>query len=213
MIPKIIHFIWFGPMLDWVTENIGRFEALNPEHEIILHRNADELMPDYEEAYAHCVNISAQSDLVRLSIMEKYGGWYFDTDIFALRPLAEIELAYDIGDWLFAPSSSGEDDVDIPIMAASKTCEIWPYVHDFIAKAELPQENFWYFANTMMTQINREHPAMIDIGNHDDFHMKGEPNIHAYLKLMNGETVDTKAYVLHGYIGCGTGEKPWKRTA
>ena len=210
MIPKIIHFIWLGPMLDWVADNIRRFETLNPEHKISLHRDADELNPAYLEAYGHCVNISAQSDLLRLSILERHGGWYFDTDTFALRPVADIELAYDIGDRLFAPACGGVADIDVPIIATSKTCVIWPFVHEFIASAELPQKDFWHFANTMMTRINREHPGVIELGKPDDFHIRGEPNIHTYLRLLAGETVRTKAFCIHGFVGVGTSNKPVK---
>ena len=207
MIPKLIHFVWLGPMLDWVADNIRRFETLNPDRKICLHRDASELMPDYREAYGHCANASAQSDLLRISILERHGGWYFDTDTFALRPLDEIERAYDIGDRLFAPSPC-DVGLDTPIMAASKECTVWPFVHEFIAKAELPQKDFWYFANTMMAQINRDHPHLINIANHEDFVLEGEHNIFTYNRLMAGEEVDTKAYVIHGYIGYGTGQPP-----
>ena len=208
MIPKLIHFVWLGPMLDWVADNIRRFETLNPEHKICLHRDDSELMPDYREAYGHCVNASAQSDLLRLSVLERHGGWYFDTDTFALRPVADIERAYDIADRLFIPKHYGDPSLETPILAVSLECRIWRRVHEFIAGAELPQKDFCYFANIMMTYIGVKYPDMIELGRPEGFYIEDEPNIHTYLRLLEGEKIETDAYAIHGFVGFGTGQKP-----
>jgi len=101
-IPKKIHFIWLGsPAPDWALVNVGEFKKLNPDFDVILHEYGDdlaqarsELIPDLEEAWdllgpgEH--EMSMRSDLLRLSILKKEGGWYVDTDFWPLAPISEI---------------------------------------------------------------------------------------------------------------------------
>jgi len=208
MIPRIIHFVWLGPMPEWAGDNIERFAVLNPDHGICIHRNADKLMPEYRDAYGHCPNVSAQSDLIRLSVLERHGGWYFDTDTYALRPVADIERANYIGNCLFVPASRGTAELSNPILAAPQTCRIWSAVHEFIANADLPSKDFLFFGTRLLAYLRLRHPSLIKLGRPGDFSVKGEGHLDTYNRLMAGEAVPTNAYAIHGFVGYGTDISP-----
>ncbi len=104
-IPKIIHFFWTGPaMPEWAERNIQEFRRLNPDHEIRIH-GEEVILPEYGDVAARIRGAGREyigkqtaapnlSDLGRYSAIERFGGWYFDTDIFPFRPVAEIERAW-----------------------------------------------------------------------------------------------------------------------
>lgn len=94
MIPAKIHFVWVGPpMPDWAKRNIEEFRRLNPEHKIIVH-GRDAMAPDFERLVRPDMDPCEIADLIRLSVLESSGGWYFDCDYWPMRPVADIERAY-----------------------------------------------------------------------------------------------------------------------
>lgn len=93
-IPQIIHFVWVGPdMPRWAAENIERFCTLNPGFQIRIH-NESSLLPEFKDAYDRINHPqhtwSMRSDLIRASVLKRYGGWYFDVDFFPLVPVRRI---------------------------------------------------------------------------------------------------------------------------
>jgi len=92
--PCKIHFIWIGgPMPGWASANVDEFRRLNPEHEIAVH-GEEALLDDYRPIYERLDELAPKADLVRYSVLEREGGWYFDADTWPLRPVADIEHAY-----------------------------------------------------------------------------------------------------------------------
>lgn len=95
MIPKIIHWCWFGPnsltKLSDVCINSWRLN--NPEYEIIKwnEENCGELfnIPFFKNAIDNKMWAFA-SDYARLWALYKYGGIYLDTDMELLRPLDSL---------------------------------------------------------------------------------------------------------------------------
>ncbi len=97
MIPRIIHFVWIGGQLPgWAARNIAEFHRLNPEHEIRIH-GEEALLPELAAAYAAAVDNSSRADLIRYSVLSRFGGWYFDVDFWPLRPVADAEQAWNLG--------------------------------------------------------------------------------------------------------------------
>ena len=115
MIPKIIHYCWFGgnPLPELAQKCIASWRKYLPDYEIWqwserpLHENETlryenennlfdrvmefdvEMIPYTAEAYRQ-KKYAFVSDYARFWILYKYGGIYFDTDVEVIRPLDEI---------------------------------------------------------------------------------------------------------------------------
>lgn len=94
MIPKRIHFCWFGssPMSDQVLQCIASWHKFMPDWEYILW-NEDNFDPSiYQYAQeAYCAKKYAfVSDVARLHALVKHGGIYLDTDVRVLKSLEPL---------------------------------------------------------------------------------------------------------------------------
>ena len=94
-IPRLIHFVALGCELpEWAAHNIEAFRRLNPDYRILVHRDDGMLLPTFRPGYDAIKGKhpwSRRSDLVRVSILAKFGGWYWDWDFLPLRPIADID--------------------------------------------------------------------------------------------------------------------------
>ena len=95
MIPKIIHYIWFGgkPFPAKVQQCIDSWHKYMPDYKFMLW-NEDTFdvnsVPFTKQAYEN-KKWAFVSDYVRIYALNKFGGWYLDTDIEILKPLAPFE--------------------------------------------------------------------------------------------------------------------------
>ena len=92
MIPKIIHYCWFGrrEKPELAKKCIASWKKFCPDFEIREWNedNCDYLaMPFMAEAYA-ARKYAFVSDVMRLAVLEQYGGVYFDTDVEVLRDIS-----------------------------------------------------------------------------------------------------------------------------
>lgn len=98
MIPKIAHFIWFGPQPYWVSDNIELFKYHHSEWQIKLHSeitNWLDYIPESLQKIAFGAEMyCTRSDILSYSILEKEGGIYLDADILTLRSIDDL-LQYD----------------------------------------------------------------------------------------------------------------------
>ena len=94
MIPKIIHYCWFGrgPLPELARKCIASWRKYLPDYEI-KEWNEDNfdvnIIPYTAEAYA-LKKYAFVSDYARFWILYKYGGIYFDTDVEVIRPIDDI---------------------------------------------------------------------------------------------------------------------------
>lgn len=94
MIPKIIHYCWFGrnPLPPLAKKCIASWKKHLPEYEI-KEWNEDNfdvnIIPYTKEAYS-AKKYAFVSDFARFWILYQYGGLYFDTDVEIIRPMDEI---------------------------------------------------------------------------------------------------------------------------
>ena len=94
MIPKIIHYCWFGrnPLPELAQKCIASWKKYLPDYEI-KEWNEDNfdvnIIPYTAEAYA-AKKYAFVSDYARFWILYKYGGIYFDTDVEVIRPIDDI---------------------------------------------------------------------------------------------------------------------------
>lgn len=128
MIPKIIHYCWFGgnPLPDSAKKCIASWRKFLPDYEIwawienspqpsSIERElfADTVMtfdvnviPYTKEAY-EAKRYAFVSDYARFDILYQYGGVYFDTDVQVIKPMDEIIakgpfMGREAGSWMRA---------------------------------------------------------------------------------------------------------------
>lgn len=109
MIPKIIHYCWFGrnPKPRDVLEYIETWKKYLPEYEI---KEWNETNFDYKRLrYTREAHIAKKfafvSDVCRLQALYYEGGIYFDTDIEVIKPFTEFEnlqsfIGYEVNELL-----------------------------------------------------------------------------------------------------------------
>lgn len=94
MIPKIIHYCWFGgnPLPELAQKCIASWRKFFPDYEIKEWNENNfnvNIVPYTVEAYRQ-KKYAFVSDYARFWILYKYGGIYFDTDVEVIRPMDEI---------------------------------------------------------------------------------------------------------------------------
>ncbi len=95
MIPKKIHYCWFGgkPLPNEMIRFIESWKKFCPDYEIIRwdESNYDitHSIPFVQEAYK-CKKFAFVSDYVRLDVMYREGGIYMDTDVELVKTLDEF---------------------------------------------------------------------------------------------------------------------------
>lgn len=91
MIPKTIHYCWFGKkqLPELALKCIASWKKYLPDYQI-KEWNEDcfdvKKIPYTAQAYK-CKKYAFVSDYARFKIMYEYGGIYFDTDVEVIRPL------------------------------------------------------------------------------------------------------------------------------
>lgn len=94
MIPKIIHYCWFGrnPLPELAQKCIASWKKYLPDYEI-KEWNEDNfdvnIIPYTAEAYKE-KKYAFVSDYARFWILYNYGGLYFDTDVEIIKPMDDI---------------------------------------------------------------------------------------------------------------------------
>lgn len=94
MIPKIIHYCWFGkkPMPKIFLQYMKSWEKFFPGYEIKEWNedNFDLNVSDYVAKAYELKKYAFVSDYVRYYVLYKYGGLYFDTDVEVIKPMDDI---------------------------------------------------------------------------------------------------------------------------
>lgn len=94
MIPKIIHYCWFGgnPLPDLAVKCITSWKKFFPEYEIKEwnEKNFDLNCCDYVKEAYDAKKWAFVSDYARFWILYKYGGIYFDTDVEVIKNMDDI---------------------------------------------------------------------------------------------------------------------------
>lgn len=94
MIPKTIHYCWFGrgKKTKLTQECIASWKKYCPDYEIVEWNedNFDIHMNKYTQMCYEQKKYAFLSDYTRLKVIAEYGGIYFDTDVELRRPLGEL---------------------------------------------------------------------------------------------------------------------------
>ena len=94
MIPKIIHYCWFGgkPLPKSAIKCINSWKKFFPDYEIREWNESNfdvNIIPYTQEAYV-AKKYAFVSDFARFWVLHEYGGIYFDTDVEVIRPMDDI---------------------------------------------------------------------------------------------------------------------------
>lgn len=121
MIPKIIHYCWFGknPLPEEAEKYINTWKKYCPDYRIIEWNedNFDVNQNRYcKEAY-EAKKWAFVSDYARLKVLYEYGGVYMDTDVEMCKPLDDL-LVYNA---CFGFES--KETISTGVMAAVKNCK------------------------------------------------------------------------------------------
>lgn len=123
MIPKIIHYCWFGrnPLPELAKKCIDSWKKYCPEYEIIEWNedNFDVMSNDYVREAYQSSKWAFVTDYVRLYALYNYGGVYMDTD---------VEILKSIDVFLKEKAFSGfeaKDRIPTGIMACEKNFELF----------------------------------------------------------------------------------------
>ena len=94
MIPKVIHYCWFGqkPLPELALKCIASWKKFLPEYEIKEWNESNfdvNQIPYTAQAYK-CGKFAFVSDYARFKIIYEHGGIYFDTDVEIIKPINDI---------------------------------------------------------------------------------------------------------------------------
>lgn len=152
MIPKIIHYCWFGgnPLPELAVRCIESWKKYCPDYEIVEwnEHNFDVNCNTYcREAY-EAKKWAFVSDVARLYALVTVGGIYMDTDVEVLKPL---------DDFLSCAAFSGfeeEDRISTGIMAAEKGHPLFTEFLNDYATARFNTEDGGMDMTTNVTRIS-----------------------------------------------------------
>jgi hypothetical protein len=142
MIPKIIHYCWFGgnPLPELAVKCIASWKKYFPEYEICQwdESNYDVHKITYiDEAYA-AKKYAFVSDYARFDILCHYGGICFDTDVEVIKPFMDDLLRNNV---CFCGFEDNQHVNPGSIFAGEKGCCIAKEMTEFYAACNFIKEN------------------------------------------------------------------------
>lgn len=168
MIPKTLHFIWFGCALpDWVGENIDEFKRLSPGWDVRVH-GVEVLLPEYQEAFDATQDVCTKADILAVSALQRYGGYYLDTDFWPFRSMDALVETYGLdGSKMFVTEQHGMRDPKYKIangvLGAATDWNGWGLVRDKIINHNMPILRC-DFGPTLFTKLVDTHPELFSVG-------------------------------------------------
>lgn len=95
MIPKIVHYVWFGdkPYPKRIRKCIDSWHRILPDYTFIKwdETNFDVNSSLFAKQAYEKKQWAFVSDYVRIKALYEQGGWYLDTDVEVIKPLAPFE--------------------------------------------------------------------------------------------------------------------------
>lgn len=144
MIPKTIHYCWFGKneKSQSIIDCINSWRKYMSDYEIIEWNedNFDININDYvKEAYNQC-KWAFVSDYARLQILYNNGGIYMDTDVEVFKPFDEL---------LNNQSFTGFENIGYPVTAVMGAMENNPIIKEMLDYYKYKEFEFVEYPNTI----------------------------------------------------------------
>jgi len=167
----MIHLIWLGEQTDFVRERISHFRQMNPDDEVRVWTDIDvsvELMSDYARAYeVYAKTRQAKSDLLRFSLLERYGGWYFDIDTYLLVSASSM-LPYLDGPY-FTYSLLHLSNLPNPdVLYCPAGWDGWDAVHEYIVNYQADDFRILAFAAHLLFRLANTIPDKVRVMNNPE---------------------------------------------
>ena len=174
MIPKIIHYCWFGgkPLPDEVKKYMETWKKYCPYYEITEwnESNFDVNQNQYcREAY-EAGKWAFVSDYARLKILYDYGGIYMDTDMEVCKPLDRL------ASYAFWSGFESESQIPTGIMASCRDNDLLEYLLSYYDDKHFKNEHGIYDTTTNVTTITRMVKDKYDIELNNTFQIFGNNN-------------------------------------
>jgi mannosyltransferase OCH1-like enzyme len=196
MMEKIIHQIWVGPyeMPDREKGFVEKMKQMNPDWEHILW--TDKNLPELPDAvrircdmfltqkdYAHV------ADVLRVFLINKFGGIYLDVDFKPVGPLSQSDIASHEGVFFY----HGGDDYTMPngCFGSSKNSGISEYLLSLIS----PDFGGWYGPSWMGEMVKN----YIEVPYETNHEIVNEKLKEKNIKYMLFSELETK-YCTHGSL-------------
>ena len=151
MIPKIIHYCWFGgnPLPELAQKCIESWKKYCPDYEIKEwnETNFDVECCEYVKEAYQAKKWAFVSDVARLYALVNYGGVYMDTDVEVLKPLDAI-LAYSA-----VSGFEAQDRIPTGLMACEKNHPLFVELLKDYDNAHFIKEDGNYDVTTNVVRI------------------------------------------------------------
>ena len=153
MIPKMIHYCWFGgnPLPDEVKKYMETWKKYCPDYKIKEwnERNFDVNQNQYcSEAY-EAKKWAFVSDYARLKILYEHGGIYMDTDVEVCKPLDHL------ASYAFWSGFESKSQIQTGIMASCRDNELLEYLLSYYDDKYFRNENGSFDTTTNVTTITK----------------------------------------------------------
>ena len=220
MIPKILHYCWFGgnPLPELEQQCLASWHRHMPDWKYMRwdESNFDiSAAPLYVRQAYEARKFAFVSDYVRLWALEKFGGLYMDVDFMVYRPFDELMDKY-------AAIAGYEGSKRQPVMQgviASEPHGAW--VRDMLSTYETrpfikPDGSLDLTPNTSYFSDRLESQGFIPDGKEKDVYVNGTFFLHVYLVhyfcpvLTTGEDVRTEETYCEHMGESSWAEKNWK---
>lgn len=174
MIPKIIHYCWFGgnQLPDEVKKYMETWKRYCPDYEIKEwnESNFDINQNQYcREAY-EAKKWAFVSDYARLKVLYDYGGIYMDTDVEVCKSFGDL-LGYNA--WL---GFEAGNQIQTGVIASCKKNKWIENLLDFYKSKHFNRQNGTYDTTTNVTTITRITKDKYNINLNNKFQVFGENN-------------------------------------
>jgi len=182
----MIHLIWIGDDNPKIQDSKSHWESIASQA-VTVHRDDALLRPEWRQAYAAATAIQTKCDLLRLSILRKEGGWYFDLDIRSRLHLAIVELELETSKMFLTRYGSRMYQNDI--IHCPKGWRGWGAVDDYIQNPLFPPSYVMY-GMLMFSILATKHPDLIGTSSDTRYRIleAGDP-----IFLRHGKRLDTPA--------------------
>ena len=198
-------------MPDWVKRNIAEFRRYG---EVSVH-DESVLLDKYKKVYGTITDTAQRSDILRYSALQRYGGWYFDTDFFPLRPVADIIDEYDITDDTFFAARQQWNNPKLTIsngclyLYRDKAQSVFKEIIDEYIFAIDPDCNRAVYGPMMFNKLHRSHPDLLTLGEADMFFPCNKKDAEEkYPSILSGQCeFNNNPFMVHLWAGSKQGIK------